>query len=221
MAKIDGKQEITKALWESGFHADPRSHNAYKPSGKEDWRIDLGKRTARLESRDGGVWRGVSDPLYFGHVHTAEFAKQWVTWAANYVRVGRQAGPEPRPVPTEKDVRTRTARQEKERVEREVKHGAGFYVVNANPNDSFVKKRIANFGPYKTQDEAIEQAWATYQEYLQMHFEYLLPVEVVEGTRDEAQHGKGYTWWVNGRRKALAADPRQTRMFADRRRARR
>jgi len=221
MAKIDGKQEITKALWESGFHADPRSKNAYKPSGKENWRIDLGKRTARLESRDGGVWRGVSDPLYFGHVHTAEFAKQWVTWAANYVRTGRAAGPEPRPAPTEKEVRTRAARQQKAVVEREKTHGHGFYVTNANPN-TITKPRIANFGPFRTMDEAIEKAWATYEEYLQMRLQYLLPVEVVEGTREEVEYGEGgYTWWINGRKKAPAVDPRQVRMFADRRRARR
>jgi|GEM_PF-3601806 len=72
---------------------------------------------------------------------------------------------------------------------------------------------------FRTLDEAIDRAWDTFREYVQMKFTYLLPVEVVEGTRDEAERGKGYVWWTNGKRKAPPVDPRQTRMFGDRRRS--
>ena len=50
MAKIDGKQEITKALWESGFHADPRSEKCVQAvrQGELAHRSGQAHRPARI-----------------------------------------------------------------------------------------------------------------------------------------------------------------------------
>ncbi len=220
MAKIDGKAELLKAILKgvigNDLHSDTRAKHAYKLAGVENWRLDLGgARTARLERRIGGSWTGFSEPLYYGHVRSPEFAKKWVDWAVATIRAGRAAGPEPLPVPTEKDARQATIREEKRRVEHQVKNGPGFYVTNAG-RSSVLGGRIANHGPYATLDEATDKAWDTLREYLQQKFTYLLPVEVIQGaSRSLVEHGKGTTWWVDGKRKAAPPDPRQVRMFAD------
>ena len=222
MAKTDGRQELMKALWAAQFKADARSKAAYKLTDVEHWRIDLGgKRSARLEEKYLGAWRGTGEPLFYGQVKSEEFAKRWVDWALRTIRQGRVAGGEPKHVPTEKEQQTRKAREEKVLVEKTKTQGPGLYVVNANAGGESLleKSRLANHGPYKTLDEAIERAWATYQEYLHMRFEYLLPVQVVEGpSKDAVERGGGYVWWINGRRRGAPANPRQLRMFGDRRR---
>ena len=215
MAKVDGKAEILKAVSGSGLQRDPRAKHAYKLPNVEDWRLDLGgARSARLERRVVGTWTGYSEPLYYGKVRSPEFAKRWVDWAVESMRARRLAGAEPKQMPTEKETRTRAAREEKQRTEHELKHGPGYYVTNSGL--SGVGFRIANHGPYKTLEEAADKAWETLQGYLQQKLQYLLPVEVVQGkTRRSVEMGEGYTWWVNGKRKGEPADPRQMRMFGD------
>jgi hypothetical protein len=217
MAKLDGKTEIVKAALSSGFQYDPRAKHAYKLPNIETWRLDLGgARTVRLERRSVGTWAGYSEPLYYGQVASAEFAKHWIEWAAATIRAGRAAGPEPRPVPTEKELKKKEQQRVQSTREHERKHGRGFYVTNQNAAGSLTKPRIANHGPYATLDEAIDQARLTLREYLQMKFGYLLPVEVVEGaSREKVEHGEGHTWWINGKYKGPAPDPRQLRMFGN------
>jgi hypothetical protein len=221
MAKVDGRQEILKAVLAAGLRWDQRAKNAYKVPGVDTWRIDLsGARTARLESKHG-TWSGYSDPLYYGQVKSPEYARQWVEWAAATMRAGRAAGPEPKPVMTESDVKKRESQQARQALTKETKHGRGFYVVNVNANAGAfsTKKLVANFGPLTSRDEAIDKAWDLFRQYVEMQFGYLLPVKVVEArSRDEAEQGNGYVWWVDGKRKAAPVDPRQTQMFANYRR---
>ena len=96
LRSTDGRSEINKSLWATGFRPDPRAANAYKLPGYESWRVDMsGKRTARLEKRYSGVWRGVSRPLYFGQIPSQEFAEHWVRWCAATITAGRPTYGEP------------------------------------------------------------------------------------------------------------------------------
>jgi len=215
MAKIDGKTEILRAVDASGLQRDPRAKQAYKLPGIDGWRLDLGgARTARLERHYVGAWRGYSEPLYYGQVRSTEFAKRWVDWVVGTIRAGKPAGPEPTYVPTAKEARTKAAREQQRKAEEEAKNGPGYYVTNAALSGLGV--RVANHGPYRTLDEAIDKAAESYREYLQQRFQYLLPVEVVHGaSRRAVESGKGYTWWINGKRKGAPVHPSQMRLFAD------
>jgi hypothetical protein len=115
---------------------------------------------------------------------------------------------------TEKEAAGEKARKAKAATKRAQvaaeKSGPGFYVRNRTTTAT---PWAVNHGPFKTLDEAIEKAWRAYQEYLEMGFDYLLPVQIVEA---KSKYAAGYdldthVWWTNGRSKGPPADPRQLR----------
>lgn len=204
--RLDGRTVLALALERGGFRRDPRARQAYSLPGQEGRaRVDFGgdrSKSARLEEKSHGDWRGVSETIYFGYVRSEEDAEGWARYLHG-LATGRSV-PHP-PIPQKKPPRPETvARRERER---ERTAGAGFYVVNATTGGARVSSDgrmylplAANHGPFRTLDEALPVAWEQYQQYLQMKFTYLLPVQVIESpSKTAAERGEGYVWWSDGR----------------------
>jgi len=107
----------------------------------------------------------------------------------------------------------KTKAGEKRAHEQATKHGPGFYVRNRHTTGT-MKSWIANYGPYKTLEEAEEKAWLQFREYLEMKFNYLLPVQIVEASsRQMAEWGdkNAHVWWSDGKMKGPPINPNQLR----------
>jgi hypothetical protein len=209
MPKVDGHTQLRGALLVRGFQPDPRSREALKlppRSGQPEMRVDFGRKAARLEEKYAGAWRGISETLYYGQI-TDLLAQSWAVWALARAS-GFKAGPEPRLERTEAQKKALEKGRAKSAAERKRTHGPGFYVTNAT---TYSLKRATNQDePYRTLGEAIEAAWRRYEEYLSSKFTYLLPVEVIgSDSREDAEHGRGYVWWVDGKKKAPPPHPGQ------------
>jgi hypothetical protein len=113
------------------------------------------------------------------------------------------AGGPGRVIRTEKQAVRQKKAKEKRRESRKredaEKHGAGFYVRNATT--SMMGKLAAEQGPYDTLEEAIEKAWEKLRYFKGLHFEYLLPVEVVHAKSRRAAEWReeDHVYWVNGK----------------------
>jgi hypothetical protein len=97
--------------------------------------------------------------------------------------------------------RVRRAEAEKKATAPGGKNGPGFYVTNEGT--SAFGKRIANYGPFGMGDleKAIAKADEVFQGYVEMRFDYLLPVRVIEAvTRHDAERNHGHVWWSDGKR---------------------
>ena len=206
MPKIDGRTALKAALLAAGFQPDLRSRDAYKLYDIPNFRIDFGKKSARLEEKYADAWRGVSDTLYFGQV-TEAFAHDWATWALGWVR-GDRKGRMPAPERTASQDRARDKGRQRSAEAKRLTDGPGFYVTNGTT--SGLRRAINHEEPFKTLDAATEFAKQQLHNYISMRFTYLLPVEIFESkSRQDAEMGVGTVWWFDGKRKAAPVDPRQ------------
>lgn len=99
--------------------------------------------------------------------------------------------------------------------ERARTEGAGFYVINSNPNASMYSGLYMadHETPFPTVERAIDRAKDKFAEVVGLKLSYLLPVAVIEAdSRSEANHGRGHVWWINGKYRGAPEDPRQTRI---------
>lgn len=116
---------------------------------------------------------------------------------------------------------------ERRKTETDRKNGPGFYVTNAYAGFD-MRTRVADHEtPFRSYEQAEEFAWNRYKYLLEMQFNYLLPVVIIETTsREDAEghtfirqedlahpYGKGHVWWINGLFKGPPVDPRQTALF--------
>jgi hypothetical protein len=89
-------------------------------------------------------------------------------------------------------------------------NGPGLYITNQYTGGIPGSHRAADLGPFDDMDRAEESAWGRYKEFLDMSFQYLLPVKIIESaSRELAEADVGHTWWIDGRRKGPPVDPRQ------------
>lgn len=96
------------------------------------------------------------------------------------------------------------------------KHGPGFYVTNGKTDAGIfsLKSRVAELGPYQSQETAEEKATDRFHNFVQMRFTYLLPVKVVyANSRRDAEENKGDVRWINGKSLGPAVSPHQLKMF--------
>jgi len=147
--------------------------------------------------------------------------KGWELEEANpaYFRVGPGfvEGISQEPFISEKKAEKRRASIAKSREraseERERRNGPGFYVTNNLVGSGYLasRPRVADHPePFQTFEEAEEWAVGRMRHLLSMRLDYLLPVEVVEAdSRSRAEGGHGHAWWVNGKYRGPAVDPRQ------------
>jgi len=204
--KIDGRTALKAALLAAGFQPDLRSRDAYKLYDIPNFRIDFGKKSARLEEKYADAWRGVSDTLYFGQV-TEAFVHDWATWALGRVR-GERGKREPDVPRTASQDRARDKGRQRSAEAKRLTDGPGFYVTNGTT--SGLRRAINHEEPFKTLDAATEFAKQQLHNYISMRFTYLLPVEIFESkSRQDAEMGDGTVWWIDGKRKAAPVDPRQ------------
>jgi hypothetical protein len=91
--------------------------------------------------------------------------------------------------------------------------GPGYYITNRYVGTSFISgQRAAELGPFDNLDLAEDAAWARYNEFRSMSFDYLLPVKIIRATsRHKAENDEGHTWWIDGKRKGPPVDPRQAK----------
>ncbi len=210
MAAKGNVQNLVRELHRQGFHIDPRARHAYRlasvHSGKPDaYRVDIAQRSARLEVKVSDTWRGASDTHYFGSL-TPDFAAQWVEWARGAIEGKRL--PEPSTPVSEKLEADRKKRETKRAVELVRTSGPGFYVTNGG-----MRSRIADHpAPFRTLEDAIDQAKDRFAYLVGLRVTYLLPVEVIEAKdRDAAEMGQGYVWWTDGRRRGAPVPKEQLR----------
>jgi hypothetical protein len=93
----------------------------------------------------------------------------------------------------------------------QVANGPGFYVTN-NYVGGVTRSRVADHErPFATYEEAENFAAKRLHRFTrEFDFQYLLPVVVIEAeSRRAAESGVGHVWWINGKFKGPAVDPRQ------------
>lgn len=116
---------------------------------------------------------------------------------------------------------------EKRKAESERRNGPGFYVTNVYAGPG-LRSRIADHEmPFTTYESAEEFAWKRLKHFLELKFNYLLPVVIIETeSREDAEghafirhedlahpYGKGHVWWINGKHIGPPVDPRQMALF--------
>jgi len=212
MAKSDGKTLLKAAIIAAGFMPDLRSREAYKIVNLPTFRVEFGKKSARLEGYSVDAWRGVSNTIYYGQV-TEMFAHDWASWALDWARGVRK--PEP-VLDTEAQKKSLTKSRERSAAEKRRTDGPGFYVTNGTTYGT--RLAINHDAPFKNLEDAIEFASAQFRQYASLKLTYLMPVEVRESaSRQDAEAGRGYVWWNNTRRTGPPVDPRQLGLFGARR----
>jgi hypothetical protein len=118
---------------------------------------------------------------------------------------------------SKKGAAKRAVKVKETRAVEEKRSGPGYYVRNGTTlaNQSW----IAELGPYKDVDTAVEKAHDRYNEFRSMGFDYLLPVQVIHaGSRTEATavhaallRRKVHVFWENGKNRGPEVPEGQAR----------
>jgi hypothetical protein len=97
------------------------------------------------------------------------------------------------------------------------KDGPGFYIRNRYLSE--MKPFVAELGPYDNLDTAIEHAIKRWLNFVDMKFDYLLPVQIVEGkNRSDAErqgifgNEKAHVFWEDGKMKGPPVSEKQLRL---------
>lgn len=184
----------------SGF----ASVHAGKP---EQYRVDIGQRSARLEVKLGDAWSGASDTHYFGSL-TPELAAAWAAWAR--ASIEGQRLPEPKVPATKKQEDDRKKRETKRVEEHQRRSGPGFYVTNRTTTS--MRRHSEHDVPFRTLEEAIANGHERLAYFASLKLAYLLPVDVIESpSREAAEQGRGHVWWRSGKRLGAPVPPEQLR----------
>jgi hypothetical protein len=109
--------------------------------------------------------------------------------------------------------KSRTKAESERARKADLEDGPGLYVTNGYTEGGFGKNRVADHKtPFRTIEEAIDFAEKRLHRLsVEYRFDYLLPVAVIESpSREHAEQNVGHVWWINGKFKGPAVDPRQT-----------
>jgi hypothetical protein len=107
---------------------------------------------------------------------------------------------------------SRTKAEAKRQERARTNDGPGFYVTN-NYTGGVTRSRVADHErPFETYEAAEEFAVRRLRHLtVEFDFQYLLPVVVIEAeSRHAAEQNDGHVWWVDGKFRGPAVDPRQT-----------